>query len=215
MYHSVTNEKNSNSIDPDYAIDISIFEKQMKYLSRHRNVISMSDLMDTLLNGKTPKRGTVIITFDDGYLDNFHLAAPILKKYNLPATIYLATGYITRRESQWIDQLFHMFKNRTNNNFKLNYNDNTIHYNLNKRSELQKAKSIISSSFIESDYESRSTLLTHIENELRPSTELPITTLGWDNVREMTAEYPNIELVSIRITIYVLPLSARMQLLKI
>ena len=45
------------------------------------------------------------ITFDDGYRDNLTVAAPILEKYRLPATLFLATGYVERGETQWSDTL--------------------------------------------------------------------------------------------------------------
>jgi len=73
----------------------------------------MDELTKKLAECETPKRGTVVITFDDGYLDNYELAAPILKKYNFPVTIYLATEYVSRSEAQWINRLNCLFQSRT------------------------------------------------------------------------------------------------------
>ncbi len=47
------------------------------------------------------------VTFDDGYLDNFTLAYPVLQKYGLPATIYLATSLIGSEGRTWTDQIEH------------------------------------------------------------------------------------------------------------
>ena len=61
--------------------------------------------MDAIAAGRTPPAGTVCITFDDGYRDNLTVAAPILERYRLPATLFLATGLVERGENQWSDTL--------------------------------------------------------------------------------------------------------------
>ncbi len=86
MYHSVDNNNWYASINPE------IFDKQMKYLFDNRyNVVSLNEIIDYIKGQKDLPDRTVAITFDDGYLDNYQEAFPILKKYQLPATIFLAT----------------------------------------------------------------------------------------------------------------------------
>jgi len=194
MYHSITNSKNHCFIDPAYAMDINNFERQMKFLFKHRYVISMDELSKQLAEGKTPKRGTVAITFDDGYLDNYELAAPILKKYNLPATIYLATGYVSRSEPQWIDQLHWLFEIRTCHSLNLKENNIYKNFDLGKKCELHRAYSVLVSQLIVSDQKARAALLSHIRNELKPSHEMPRTTLSWDEIKVMMGKYSNIEI---------------------
>ena len=192
MYHSIINSQNYSFIDPGYAMDVDDFELQMKFLSKHRNVISMDDLLNILAEGKTPKRGTVVITFDDGYLDNYELAAPILKKYKLPATIYLATGYVSRSEPQWIDQLHWIFRTRTRHTLSMEEKDTCKNFDLRKKHELLRARSALASQLIELDQKARVSLLSKIQNELKPNHEIPRITLGWDEIKEMIDKYPNI-----------------------
>lgn len=85
-YHRVT--KRPARFD-EYSISAKDFDWQMRLLSRIFNVISIDDAVAFLEGGTIPKRA-VVLTFDDGYLDNLTEALPILKKYNLPATIYVA-----------------------------------------------------------------------------------------------------------------------------
>src|SRR6202008_4899171 len=75
-------------------------------------------LVDDIIAGRTPAAGTVCITFDDGYLDNLTVAAPILEKHGLPATLFLATGYIERAETQWSDRLYWAFSQATSQSLR-------------------------------------------------------------------------------------------------
>lgn len=66
------------------------------------NVIPLSDAVDRLKRGALPPRA-LSITFDDGYGDNARLAAPILKAHGVPATIFVATGFIDNARMMWND----------------------------------------------------------------------------------------------------------------
>jgi len=69
------------------------FEHRMRWLQRHFNVIPLADAAARLGIGTLPAR-PLAITFDDGYADNQQIAAPILSKLGLPATFFIATGYL-------------------------------------------------------------------------------------------------------------------------
>ncbi len=89
MYHSVGDNNNLFTVKP------GDFEKQMAYLSENKfNIISLSSLLDILAGKKTILPKTVVITFDDGYEDNYLVALPVLKKYNLHASVFVITGMI-------------------------------------------------------------------------------------------------------------------------
>jgi len=81
-----------------------IFEAQMKYLTENYKLISLNKLSEMINNGEIPKKA-VIITFDDGYKDNYEFAFPILKKYDIPATIFLSTGPIEQKKLFWWDEV--------------------------------------------------------------------------------------------------------------
>jgi len=89
MYHSIARN------DVFFTVRPEVFAKQMEYLkTRKYQVISLADLVEILETGKSLPSKTVVLTFDDGFKDNYDNAYPILKKYNFPATIFLATGLI-------------------------------------------------------------------------------------------------------------------------
>ncbi len=75
------------------------FEKQMRFLKEKRyNVISLDKLVESIKQGKRFARNTIVITFDDGYQDNYTCAYPILTKYGFPATIFLISDYIGNKK---------------------------------------------------------------------------------------------------------------------
>lgn len=88
MYHSVsTNEA-------FFSVTKETFEQQIEYLrSRKIIFVKLSELVERMRTRKSIA-GCVSITFDDGYKDNFMNAYPILKKYNIPSTIFLTTGSV-------------------------------------------------------------------------------------------------------------------------
>ena len=86
MYHMVSFHKKNAKFN-GLRVEPIEFEKQIKYLVENNwNFFTMSELIEKKEN--LPKK-SISITFDDGYEDNFTNAFPILKKYNVKATIYI------------------------------------------------------------------------------------------------------------------------------
>ncbi len=95
-FHRVlpTYNESENFPGNDYVISVKSFELLLALLSDQFTCV---DLDTFLLSDK--KRGVkplCHITFDDGYLDNLEIAMPLLRKYDLPATIYVTSGYIAK-----------------------------------------------------------------------------------------------------------------------
>lgn len=90
LYHKVSNDK------PDgLTVTTSQFEEHLSYIkSQNFECISMSDLLKYLQNKEPIPNNVFLITFDDGYVNNSELAYPVLKKFNMKATIFLPTEYI-------------------------------------------------------------------------------------------------------------------------
>jgi len=75
-----------------------IFQRQMAYLKNNGyQVITLQELVEGIINNKRFKHKTVVITIDDGYLDNYTYAYPVLKKYGFPATIFIVVDFIDSR----------------------------------------------------------------------------------------------------------------------
>jgi peptidoglycan/xylan/chitin deacetylase (PgdA/CDA1 family) len=84
------------------------FEEHMKlFLDKYR-ILSLNDLNQAIKNKKIPNK-SIVITFDDGYVDNFLNAIPILNKLKIAATIFVTTGYVDKDEELWWDELERIF----------------------------------------------------------------------------------------------------------
>jgi peptidoglycan/xylan/chitin deacetylase (PgdA/CDA1 family) len=99
-YHSIGNE-----IEPDETVSPEEFEKQLQYIKDNYKVISLEDAVGYLQTDIKKLSDSIVITFDDGYSDNYHNAYPLLKKHNFPATIFLISDLINDKEGRYLSRL--------------------------------------------------------------------------------------------------------------
>jgi peptidoglycan/xylan/chitin deacetylase (PgdA/CDA1 family) len=85
--------------------DINEFEKQILYLRKYYKIVDMNEVAHVLNNNSKFTRPCIVITIDDGYLDNYTLAYPILKKYDISATIYVTSGLVGTNSGLWLDDI--------------------------------------------------------------------------------------------------------------
>jgi hypothetical protein len=78
------------------------FDEQLRFLKQGFDVIGLDDIEAAVRRG----RGRyVLLTFDDGYRDNIEQALPILVRHRLPATLFVTSGFLDRREIAWWDEV--------------------------------------------------------------------------------------------------------------
>ena len=102
-YHSVSTQADGTHLclDPGLAVSPEHFDRQCAYLARHYRVLSLDDLVDHVAAGRPVPSKAVVLTFDDGYLDNYTQAFPILRRHGLNATFYVTTDCIDNRALLW------------------------------------------------------------------------------------------------------------------
>lgn len=187
-YHSVSSEKDRDWIDPDNDMPIDLFEQQMLFLRENCNVISLDHLYDRIVNHEPIEPRTVLITFDDGYRNNLVNAAPILKKYDLPAIIYLATGYIENGDPQWIDELYSYFRHRKSDRLEL---AGLGKFDLSRKEEEKEAYGLLKRHLIESAMEERRLLLVQVKQQLGSTPLSEKLTLSWEDLDRIVRDLPN------------------------
>ncbi|MDH5833919.1 polysaccharide deacetylase family protein [Luteimonas kalidii] len=100
-YHRIGDGRDSPYDRELWSADEAAFDAQVGCLARHCDVISPGDI-DTVAG----RRGRhVLVTFDDGYIDNYRAAFPILRAHGVPATFFIATGFIDHPRLPWWDEI--------------------------------------------------------------------------------------------------------------
>ncbi|WP_438863386.1 polysaccharide deacetylase family protein [Neptunicella sp.] len=114
IYHQVFAQKDPmRPSEPDAAE----FDWQMKLLKDHFNPLPLSEAITLLKMNRLPAN-SVCVTFDDGYVNNLTVAQPILAKYEIPATVYVATGF-SQGGNMWNDRLIDLIGNSSLSEFNL------------------------------------------------------------------------------------------------
>jgi peptidoglycan/xylan/chitin deacetylase (PgdA/CDA1 family) len=101
LYHRIADLP----VDPQLmSVTPAHFDEHLQVLSKTTRPLSLGSLAQSLTSGEVTKHGTVI-TFDDGAADNLHNAKPILERYDIPATVFVATEYSKGDREFWWDEL--------------------------------------------------------------------------------------------------------------
>ncbi|MEQ9495347.1 MAG: polysaccharide deacetylase family protein [Deltaproteobacteria bacterium] len=190
-YHSVAPPDEARWIEPSNRVDTGRFERQIAFLARRRNVVSMDELVDAIQRDKKLPAGSVVLTFDDGYRDNYTYVASALAAYDLPATLYLPTGLVTRQESPWADRIYTAFKYRRRDTFE---HPDVAGSPFDLRTNAKAAYGAIASALLDASRATRDDILAALDEQLDPEVTAPCLTLDWATLRKMQAEFPAFQL---------------------
>ncbi len=111
MYHSVLDDPRecADSIGLSNIRATDTFRKQMEVLARNYNAVTVEAIRLFLSGQKTMPRKSVAVTFDDGYADNFEVAAPVLNRLGIPGSFYLTVESVETGRLPWFCHLRHAF----------------------------------------------------------------------------------------------------------
>jgi peptidoglycan/xylan/chitin deacetylase (PgdA/CDA1 family) len=101
LYHRVA------KLDSDpwaLAVTPRRFAEHLEVLRQHARLMQLQQISQELRDGNLADR-SVVVTFDDGYADNLHNAKPLLKRHDVPATVFVTSGYVGRKRAFWWDEL--------------------------------------------------------------------------------------------------------------
>ncbi len=103
MYHRVLPEEEieASPSHPGIIVSTRNFHRQMAFIRRRLQPLDADRFQEVLASGRPFPSGSCLVTFDDGWRDNYTHALPILEKYEIPAVIFLPTAFIGSEQRFW------------------------------------------------------------------------------------------------------------------
>jgi peptidoglycan/xylan/chitin deacetylase (PgdA/CDA1 family) len=109
-YHRIGDPKKTD-FDPNvFSCDEEHFAKQVGFLKQRFRIIGIRELVDDVLTNQRVTEPLALITFDDGYRDNFTGAFPILREANVPAVFFIPTSFVGTGQVPWWDEIAWMVR---------------------------------------------------------------------------------------------------------
>ncbi len=190
-YHRVINVQDVNSYEYDMDLvsaTIEQFEHQMFYISKHMHPVGEKDIVSYLYQGKKLPKRAIMVTFDDGFDDNYLNAFPILIRHSIPATMFISTYYIGGNEPIWFDWLASLFMSATVN--VINVPDLGIEYIRGGRTNNRNSFLDLIIKLRAVSNEERLSTLQYLKNEYKQYMSHINTNksrfMNWDQVNEMS-----------------------------
>ena len=109
-YHRIAEPGADGFYDPVISATPESFRAQIAWLRRQVRVLSLPELIAMRESGSPWREPVALVTFDDGYRDNFEVAVPILREQNVPATFFLPTAFLESPRLPWWDQVAYVIK---------------------------------------------------------------------------------------------------------
>lgn len=185
VYHRICPSTNTHSY---LSIQEDVFESHIKFIKNNFKVISLTDGLDRIANNDSRKIYAAI-NFDDGYMDNYLHAYPILKKHQVPATIFLSTDFIGKGHVFWWDKIFNIVFSSGCDRINFDIDSRQFAFRLNGRVQNEDAADYINKLLMEKDEEEMGRIIEGFrirqgfEKRIEPS-----VMLGWGEIKEMAKD---------------------------
>jgi peptidoglycan/xylan/chitin deacetylase (PgdA/CDA1 family) len=121
-YHRVGNAADTPFDSGTFSATPEELDSQLAYLKRRFNMATLEEALGMVDgNCEAPRRTSVLITFDDGYLDNYTLAFPILRNHGVQGVFFLPTAFVGSGKLPWWDAIAYMIKESRQKSIRLDY----------------------------------------------------------------------------------------------
>jgi peptidoglycan/xylan/chitin deacetylase (PgdA/CDA1 family) len=170
-------------------ISARAFTEQVKYLSAHYTLVSLSRLADCLLSGRDIPPRLAAITIDDGYRDAYEIAFPILRKHRAPATIFVVTEFVEGATWLWTDKTRYLTTVAAPQVIEVGLEGRRMRLELTGRSSRAVAASVINAALKRLPEGARDAAIGRLASTLRTSlperTPVGFRAINWRQAREM------------------------------
>jgi peptidoglycan/xylan/chitin deacetylase (PgdA/CDA1 family) len=135
MYHGFTAATSHPGIEnhEQKHLPLAALERQLAFLKAQHSVVPLADVVRALATGASLPRRAAAITIDDGYQSVYRVAYPVLKRLGLPASVYLATGFVDERRFLWTDRVEYAVNHAQPGDLVVKVGENALRLTLNGR----------------------------------------------------------------------------------
>jgi len=193
LYHGVSRTRRDTILNYNGKhLFVDEFADQIRTIKANCNVLSVDELTHLKLNRDQCPENTVVITFDDGYKNNFSVAAPILSDFQLPATFYVCPGMIDTDLEFWTDKIAKCIDNSKEEFVSLNCKGEDLQFPLGNLEEKIAAIEKIKTTCKSITVADKNDVIGQLEN-LNWSTSLAnvdeeYLNITWEEVKELDAD---------------------------
>jgi len=199
LYHQIKNPENRFEV----AVSQENFDTHMRFVAENFKVISLKAALEMMRRGEQSDQPAAVITFDDGYRDNLTAGLPVLRKYGLPATFFIAAGSMGNQEPMWTSRVEYYFKKTNARSLRLETLPGLGTIELNDAAKRLYSCHAVKAEMKKVPDEGRIRILEELEQKTGLKSEalrgLASEMLSWDEVREMASD-PLVEIGSHSVT---------------
>jgi len=184
-YHRIGNGDETPFDSGVFSATAEQFDSQIAYLKRRFHISTLEEVF-AMMGGDAPRGTSVLITFDDGYIDNYTLAFPILRTHGVQAVFFLPTAFIGTGKLPWWDAIAYIIKQSAKKRVHLEYPQPAI-FELARDGGKSVSMQILRL-FRESAVEDPERFIIELEKTcgvLRPRGSAERCFLDWDEARDM------------------------------
>lgn len=196
MYHRFSFEAHPQKISAGE------FAAHLEYLRKHNRVLPLSEAVEFLQNGKSLPPNSVVITIDDGYADAGEIAFPLLKKFQMPAAVYVVSDFLDGKCWLWTDLMRFVLQQTKINKIEIRFENDKIESVLKDNLQRLEIAGRVNSHLkkLPDDLKEKkiAEIAAALEVEIPEKPVAEFAPVSWEKAREMDAEGVRIESHTVR-----------------
>jgi peptidoglycan/xylan/chitin deacetylase (PgdA/CDA1 family) len=174
------------------SVAADVFEQQLRYLRDRMQVIRLSELVSRLEHGEKLGSRVAVITVDDGYSDFVTVAAPLLRRYRLPAALFPVTSFVDRQAWLWFDALRYLVTHAEPGSYRAHVVDEEHSLSIEAPRDRRRAWSIVARRLMAATVAQRAEVIAELARELRVALPAAATSeyaaATWEQLRSLEPE---------------------------
>ena len=122
-YHRV-GDRSATPFDPGMvSADADALETQIRHFQKRHRIVGLDEALEIASQRRAPRGAAILLTFDDGYLDNYEVALPVLKATGVEAVFFLVSGFLNGTALPWWDEIAWLVRTARERRFEFSWGE--------------------------------------------------------------------------------------------